>query len=359
MPPVAERPADARRGSRSKRGAVVVEELDRASDERWSDFVRSSPGGSAYALPAYLDALCEATGAGFRVLAAVRGDEIVGGVAVFERTSPLGPWVAPRLLLYYNGIVLRDYDTRYPSERIARKGEVVDALAEALVARRYGRLELRSRSHVADVRSLQARGFSVSPSYSYVVPLDDLDAQWSRVEQNLRRLVERARREGLELDPEGAPEELYRLHHETHVRKGAPLYLPRDRFLRFVERLRAAGLGAVYAARFPDGRVAAAQLVLLGHPITHTVMAAGDAELQRTGSSPFLRWHAFVHLASIGATGNDLTDAAPSPVERFKSQLGGTLETGYVAVRQTVAHRLQLHAGRRARDVRVRLRGSG
>src|SRR5690242_1925859 len=171
-----------------KRNAVAVEKLDPGGHARWAEFVRSSSGGSAYALPEYVAALCDAAGGSYEVLAALRGDEIVGGVAVIERNRQLaGRSVAPRLLHYYNGFVLADYRTRYPSERTSRRFEVVAALAGTLEARGYGRLELRHRHDVDDVRSLQARDWSAWPTYSYVVPLDDLEGQWQRVEQNLRR----------------------------------------------------------------------------------------------------------------------------------------------------------------------------
>ena len=350
---------EGRESGKRRRSAVTVEELGAADHDRWAEAVRTALGGSPYSLPGYLDALCAATGGTFRIFAAIRGDEIVGGVAAYERSSPIGRFVAPRLLLYYNGIVLREYDTRYPSERTSRQLEAVDAIAAVLEQRGYGRLELRSRSPFTDVRALQARGWSAQPSYSYVVALGDLEAQWARVEQNLRRLVERARSQGIELDPDAGADGLYRLHHETHQRKGAPLYLPKEQFLAFVGALRDKGLGRVYAARLADGRVAAAQLVLLGHPVTHTVVAAADGDLQHTGANPFLRWSVFEQLAAEGAVANDLTDATLGPVARFKSQFGGRLETSYVTQRLSTTQRLQLGAYRSFRRARTIVRRGG
>lgn len=331
--------------------------LEEGHFPKWEAFVRLSPGGSAYALPEYLSTLSEAVGTPFRIVVALRGEEIVGGAAVLERRRRSGLSVAPRLLLHYNGFVLADYATRYPSERTSKRFEVVAALADALQDRGYGRLELRHRPDVNDVRALQARSWSVRPTYSYVVPLTNLEEQWQRVEQNLRRLVERARREGISFDPNLDPRELWRLHFETHVRKGTPLYLGEDKFLRFVSRLVTAGLAGVYGARMPDGSVAAAQLVLLGHRDTHTVVAAADGELQSTGANPFLRWSAFEHLAAAGATSTDLTDATPGPVERFKSQLGGQLKTGYLTQRLSPLFRVQLGAYHELRRARIRLQG--
>ena len=173
--------------------------LSPAEEGLWRDFVRDAPAGSAYSLHAYLDALVEATGGRSHVLGAFRGDELAGGVGVFAQEAKAGPFVSPRLLLYYNGFVLRDYDTRYPSDRSAREVETLAALAEALTAEEYGRLELRSRDALRDARPLVAAGWRVAPTYSYVVPLTGLEATWARIERNLRRLIERAQAAGLTL----------------------------------------------------------------------------------------------------------------------------------------------------------------
>src|SRR5262252_4497067 len=81
---------------------VEVRALEQDAWPAWEKFVASAPGGSVYSLPGYLDALCTAGGGRFRILGVMRGEEIVGGVALYERSSRGGPFVSPRLLLYYN-----------------------------------------------------------------------------------------------------------------------------------------------------------------------------------------------------------------------------------------------------------------
>ena len=334
-------------------GWLSEDELD-----EWAAFVALSPTGCAYALPGYLRALCRATGARFRVLAARLGDELVGGVALYERSTPLGVVVSPRLLLYYNGLVLRGESTRYPSERSSRESRTVETLASALEAARYRRVELRTRSPFLDARGLLARGWAVGPSYTYVVPLDDLDEQWDRMDQNLRRLVRRCRRDGFTFAADGDFDAFFELHAATHDRTGAPIYLPRDAFRAFCDDLRSAGLAILDEARAPGGEVAAAQLVLLGHPVTHTVAAGTDPRHAKTGATAFLRWSAFEDLAGRGHVANDLTDAALASVARFKAALGADLELTLVARRAGVADGASAAASaaaRRARDTARRV----
>jgi hypothetical protein len=305
---------------------------DRFAD--WDRFVSEAPAGSPYSTAEYLDILCGATGARFRVLAALRGDEIVGGVALYEVVGRFGPTVVPRLLLYYNGLVLKQHETRYPSLRSSREVEVLTALEDSLSAAGYARLALKCRAPIADVRPFQLRGWSAHPAYTYVVSLDDLAAQWQCVEQNLRRLVKRCENEGLRLVEDDDFDAFYRMHESTHARKGAALYLPRPAFESYFRRLHAAGRGRLYHARRPDGRSIAAQLVLTGaHRVSHTVSAGADPEFIASGASAFLRWKALEALAGLGYTANDLTDAGLGSVGHFKSQLGGRLEPYFVLSR--------------------------
>src|SRR5258708_1549345 len=123
---------------------------------------------------------------------------------------------------------------------------------------------LKSRSTLTDVRAFVSRGWTARPSYSYVVPLTDLAAQWGAVEQNLRRLVGRCESQGMTLVADGAFEPFYDLHATTMDRHDTATYLPRLAFARYHEILQRAGLCRLYHARLPDGRVIASQLTLLG-----------------------------------------------------------------------------------------------
>lgn len=304
--------------------AITTRFLDRDEYPRWTALVEQSPDGSPYSLPGYLDALCEATGARYRILVAERDHEPVGGIALYEEHGRFGRIVSPRLLLYYNGLVRKPHPTKTPGQEGAWHAQTLTALEQALRPLDSARLRVKSRASVTDLRMFRGN-WHVQPTYSYVVSLGDMDAAWTRVDKNLRRLVSRCEAHGLTLGVDGDFAAFHRLHEATHLRKGAPLYLDRKAFEHFYTTLRERGLAHLYHARTADGRVAASQLVLTGHPVTHTVCAATDAEFLNLGASAFLRWKAFSHLAQAGHVANDLTDAALNPVSAFKAQLGGEL----------------------------------
>jgi Acetyltransferase (GNAT) domain len=310
------------------RTEVSTHVLNEPEFAEWNGLVARSDEGSIYSTPEYLDVLCRATGGAFHILAARRGDELVGGVALYERQARPGTFVSPRLLLYYNGILLRPAETKYPSQRTARNNEVLEALHEGLGGLGYGRIELRCRSPLFDVRVLLSRGWNARPQYTYVVPLGDLAALRGRMEQNLRRLVDRCAAQGLTVTEDDDFDAFFRLHAQVHDRKGAKLYLPEGAFRTYFAKLRALGIARLFHARLPDGTSVSAQLTLSGgHPVSHTVAAGSDAAHLKLGATAFLRWNVFERLAALGSTANDLTDAALNPVTHFKAQLGGDLQT--------------------------------
>lgn len=254
------------------------------------------------------------------------GGELAGGVALYERDSRLGTQVSPRFLLSYNGVVLRRYETRYPSQQTARHIKIMNAMADALSRRGYTRITLNCRSSVTDVRPFLAAGWTASPYYTYVVPIADLDLLWSRIEQNLRRLIKRCGNDGMTVIEDEDFVSFYRMHANTMARKGLGPYLPGPAFRRYFETLYSANLCRLFHARLLDGRPIATQLVLLGPgSVTQTISAAVAPEFLRTGVAAFLRWKAFSADSASGYTGNDLTGAGLNPVTHFKSQLGGDL----------------------------------
>ena len=140
---------------------VEVRILEQDAWPAWEKFVAAAPGGSVYSLPGYLDALCTAVGGRYRILGVMRGEEIVGGVALYERTSRGGTFVSPRLLLYYNGVVVRRYETQYPSEATARHVKILTALETSLSGMGLGSINFRSRA-LYDVRPFVAKGWTVA-----------------------------------------------------------------------------------------------------------------------------------------------------------------------------------------------------
>jgi hypothetical protein len=321
---------------------LQVRPLTESDYDAWLRLISTAPSGSIYASPDYLSILCQVTGAKFSIVGVFKGTELLGGMPLYESRSRIGTVAANRLLLYYHSPVIREYATTYPSERTSRQLAIMQSLVTYFKDQPLAHLLLHVRHPISDVRPFLQAGWSVRPNFSYIVSIADLNAAWGKIEQNLRRLVDRADANGIVMTEDDDFDSFYRLHLDTHKRKGAPLYLQPKPFEKYYQLLREKKLGQLFQARTSDGLVIATQLVLLGpNPVCHIVCAAADAESLSLGTTPFLRWKAFQVLAKMGYKGVDLTDAALNDVTRFKSQLGGELVTNWVVVRpETAKYRL-------------------
>jgi len=312
-------------GPAGRSSNVHARELRDADFEAWCAVLGRSPQGGVYGRPEYLDALCEATGATYRIVGVFLNDQLVGGVPLYQRRQRAGTVVTNRTLLYYNGVALDLPPKKFHSDQTAQMQSVLAALEHSVTQRGYAHVTLHNHGSLTDMRPFLAKGWQASLSYTYVVSLTDLAQQWERVDQNLRRLIRRCEREGVTYREDADFDALFRLHWQTHRRKRAPLYLPEAAFRRFFERVHGCGFARLGHAVYQD-KVVASQLMLAGpHPVSHTICAGADEEHLRLGASAFLRWHAFLSLQRDGFVSNDLTDAALNPVTRFKSQLGGDL----------------------------------
>jgi len=314
---------------------IITKYLQEGEYAEWNKFVSNSRDGSIYSTPEYLDALCTAAGGHFNILATLQSDEIVGGVALYERKSLSMSYVVPRLLLYYNSFVFRNYETKYPSKATSHRLKVMAALEQTLSTSGYSSIRIKCHSSISDVRFFLQSGWNAIVTYTYIVSIKDINLAWNRVEQNLRRLVNRCAQQGVQLSEDDDFDSFYELHRQTHERKGAPLYLSRDAFHNFYKKLRSQNLCCLYHARLPEGRSISTQLVLTGpHATTHTVCAGADENYLNLGANAFLRWKVFEDLSKSGYVANDLTDAALNPVSHFKSQLGGDLKSCLVLFRR-------------------------
>jgi len=308
--------------------------LDEQEYGAWSKFVACSPTGSIYSMPEYLDILCSVVGGRFSILAVVKEEELVGGIALYETRTRVGPVISNRLLLYYNGIVVPAYSTRYESKRASQHIGILTCLRDTLDTSRYAHVLLQNRHWLNDIRPFLTTGWRVHPGYSYVVDLTDLDKAWARIDRNQRRLIERSRDRDTSLVENGEFSDFYRMHLNTHLRKGAPVYLPEAVFKKYVTRLRETNLGTLFHLTLSDGTSVASQLVLTGpHKTSHTVCACADENHLSLGSTPGLRWLVFQKLHTLGYAGNDLTDASLNEVTRFKGQLGGQLVLNFTLTR--------------------------
>jgi hypothetical protein len=314
---------------------ISIRYLEPSEYERWDHFVDTTRLGTIYSQSFFLSALCQAFGTNFRILAAFKNDELVGGIGLHYRPSKYGNMVHIRPLLYYNGLVISDFESKYPSITSTRQTEVVRAILDELGGGQFASTEISSTYSFNDFRPFVDRGWTIWPRYTYIVPIADLEKQWEHAEQNIRRLISRCERDGMKLELSDDMDAFYSMNKETYERKGVKPYASRDTFTQLYCSLKERNACQIYFAVTPDGQRAAGEIVLFTqHPVTHTWMAGSNSNFLQSGASAFLRWKAFEDLSRRGYKYNDLTDAMIGKVAKFKSQFGGSLESSFVMYRE-------------------------
>jgi hypothetical protein len=311
-----------------------VEILNKDQFDQWDRFVDQSCQGSVYSKSIFLQALSEAGRTDFEILSVWKGQEIMGGVGLHYRESRFGRIVHPRGLLYYNGLVLKKFDSRYPSKLTYKHIGIVEALLDTLRETPFAAVELSNRAALTDARAFIWSGWSTWVQYTYEVPIFNLDQLWEKTEQNIRRLITRCKQSGMRMHSSDEFELFFELHKASYARKHLGPYLPLDRFKKLYEILCSHDYAQLFFILSPEGKPLAAQIVLFSdHPVTHTWAAGADPEALSTGASALLRWEVFQELSRRGYTHNDLTDAMNISVAKFKSQFGGDLVPCFVASR--------------------------
>ena len=175
----------------------------------WDAFVAGQAStGSIYSSAAYLDILAKHTGGTFNIAALKNSGRLLGGVGLYITEKHHHEIVSNRLLLYYNGIVLLE-ELLKPSSNSSQLHCVLDGLITYIKACDYGAVTLHCRSSKIDYRPFLTNDWKGEPSYTFVVPLSDIDQLWKSLDKNARRLIRRAEEAGITAEEDNDFEALY------------------------------------------------------------------------------------------------------------------------------------------------------
>lgn len=293
---------------------------------RWDEFVMSTSTGCIYSTAQYLDALCSSAGGNFSVVAVESGETFQAGIALYETNSRWGKLISPRTLLPYNGFVLASSNTSYPSRRESAVHASQRHLSGYLESCSILNMTIRCRPPFYDVRTFVDRGWIARPTYTYVVPLGDLENQWGLVDRKIKSQIKKAQKMGYTIHESKDFESFFLHHHLAHEEKGFPVYMPRNNFQSFYETLNNRSLARIFQVISATGETVASQLVLCDATATcHIVAAGSDRKHDSDGVNALLRWGSFERLSAHGYSIVDLTDASLNSVSRFKSKFGAEL----------------------------------
>ncbi len=286
----------------------------------WDDFVRRSPQANPFAMTAWLQASCAATGAAFEIRVASKGTEWIAGVPLASRRRLGQPFHFGLPLAAYNSWIYRaTAGARSTSEHL----DVTDALIAALGGRPRGLSHLLVPG-IDDVRPWWWRGWSARPRYTYLL---DTTAPLA-VSDSVRRHLRKCREAGFTMSFDWDIARFWSVFDVTRQRQGFGLRLSPDDFRGLADALERAGLAWMATASTAAGEPAASQIVLSvpGTPAAFMWVAGAHAQHLASGVSSWIMVEIAAECGRRGHRTWDLCGADLPNVARFKGELGGALE---------------------------------
>lgn len=308
---------------------LQVRELESSELPAWDRLVEQSSQGTIFSESLWLE-LC---GYPFRVFACYKGDEIVGGVAVFEDESrnntkgtvPLTP---------FQGFLFRNNGFMKPPLREKLEKKVSFALIEALEGR-YRNIAIYHHCNFEDVRPFyfytygRPSQYTVTVRYTSIVDLSDMNRAWSRMEDNTHCEIHKGEKRGNIVEECNDFEIFDRIHRRTFERQGIERGIDNELLAHMYAKLKKESRCQLFQARNSSGSPTSACLAIWDKKRAYHWLAASEPEHRNDGSSSLTLWTVFQRM-SERFTEIDLVGCNSPKRAAFKAGFGGTLKHYFV-----------------------------
>jgi hypothetical protein len=311
--------------SPEKAASLIIDDLSLA-DPAWRALTSSAAGATPVHDPAISHVASLTSGCHLSALGAWREGQLVGGVAVV--VDECGD-VWPRSLAPYNGPLIVPMPASHAAIRHRHESTVAGALLDELVAR-HRSVTLRLRPRSIDVRRLVQSGWTLTSTFTYEIPTADLERTWRSIDDNRRRLIRRAERQGCivrevsEFSP-SVVDEVNRLHLMMRDGYRSSTDLDADSWSEALQTLFDTNLGRLFTVSDADEVLVAFVLVTNTRPVSTILATGADPSRLESGAGALLRWKMLFELSAHGVEFVDMNGARIGPEGRFKASFGGEL----------------------------------
>lgn len=239
-------------------------------------------------------------------------------------TQTLGPWFAP-------------HEAKYVTQ-MSRQHELMNSLIEGLP--KFDYFYQNFHYSITDWLPFYWRGFTQTTRYTYVLEeLEDLDAIWGEMRENIRRAVRKARKQ-LVVRSDLGLDRFLDLNAQTFERQGLPLPYSRELVVRLDSACREHHCSKIFFAEDAQGRVHAAAYIVWDEQAAYYLMGGADPELRSSGATSLVLWEAIQFAAGVTRT-FDFEGSMIESIERYFRAFGAR-QKPYCRV--TKANSLRLRA---------------
>jgi hypothetical protein len=295
-------------------------------DDRWDDFVRSSPHGSVFVRSTFLRALPDHVDRWFLE----RDDEVVAAAVQVVDVDGV-PLDQPRPFTQYQGILLApSVATGSVHRRVPLSlqvgGDILDALAD-----RYPRLALCLHHRTSDSRFLswfrygEADTFRVESWYTGLIDVSGwqgIDAYLASIRTSRRQDHRRAVRAGYNVEVSNDVDTLVDLYRRTFERQGDEVPAATISLVRAIAAAAiVGGFGEILTCAGPDGP-ASSVLSLHDDDAAYYLVAGNDPAQRSSGSGTRVVVELVSRAAERGLHAVDVCGMNSPQRGDFKSSLG-------------------------------------
>jgi hypothetical protein len=285
----------------------------------WDNFITSSPQYCIFSTSFWLETIAESFSHEGYVLGCYKGGELVGGIPIFEKRTLEGKSAVYPLFTQYNGIHIRQMESRYPYRNEAHVHAIETLIAEYL-EHHFDYVTIVNHPQLTDIRPFQWRNWDSVVRYTYLIHLD----RGISLSADIKRRSNMARERGVQVECSADFNGFYNLLTLTYHKQNILIPLSRKNFLLMIQRLRTRNALVMYAAFDSGGSMLAANINILDGTKVYYWMAATDPTSSASGGNQLLIDETLSRLrANFWIL--DLAGADIPSIANYKSTLGGIL----------------------------------
>jgi hypothetical protein len=305
-----------------------VEILTSADYSRWDSFVASSPQGSIFQSSEWIKIFCAQFGYTSEILSVVNGQEIIGGVVLFQRQRLGVRAIMTPPMMPYNGILFAPPGSRKGQRESKDNHEITSALLPVLEEKGHF-VSLMLSPSVIDIRPFQWRKWTVTSRYTYANSLKNPGEILEMFSHSARRRVRKASEENITFEEIHDSLPVILLQEESYLRSGIKPPVRNELLQELCTRLIPSNALRFFGARHPDGTLLSAQAVITSGTSAYLWFFGRRSLANQENGSSFLMWKIFSTLAGGGISAIDLIGANTPSIAEFKSSFGGILTNYY------------------------------
>jgi hypothetical protein len=268
---------------------LAVRDLDSSDYKLWDDLVEASLHGTIFHTTDWLSLFNSPMCSYHQHLYGYfKDDELIGGCSFLSNGSKLLNLASTAYnMTPYGGFVLKDaYDNTKIHERESFQKSVIESILNYMKSKKLDGIFITNPPEFVDVRPFTQENWIANVKYTYYFDLSNNIE--NTISRTVKRNVNMALRNGVQIRKESSPQIFYDLLKDTFEKHGLKPPVTFQFLEQTLNMLHATGKGDMWIAQMPSGEVASAQIVVWDSKRAYSWAAASNSNFKTSGSSTLL-----------------------------------------------------------------------